>query len=223
MNHNAIRLHGVEMKLFAERAALLVKKKWLLVADAHFGKGENFRQTGMPVPVGTTKTDFAILSRLIEITDAGTVVFLGDLVHSKPPSGSDLLKTMKDWRDRHLKIKLLAVEGNHDKNADKAFEAIGITEIHQRLTTESLILAHEPIDTDSEKQPSYLLAGHVHPVLRVPGLKNHREALPCYYFGKRYGLLPAFGSFTGGGRIFPTPGDVVFLCADNEIFSMVNR
>jgi DNA ligase-associated metallophosphoesterase len=223
MNHKIIRLRGIEMKLFAERAAFLVKKQWLLVADAHFGKGENFRQAGMPVPGGTTKNDLTRLSRLIETTGAVTVVFLGDLVHCEPSPGSGLIKTLKDWRDRHLKTRFLAVEGNHDKNADKAFEAMGILEIHRRLTTESLVLAHKPCYTERENQTNYLLAGHVHPVLRAPGLKNHRETLPCYFFGKRHGLLPAFGSFTGGGRIFPVPGDVVFFCVENEIFSTANR
>jgi metallophosphoesterase superfamily enzyme len=44
-----------------------------------------------------------------------------------------------------------------------------------------------------------------------------RERLPAFVFERRVGLLPAFGSFTGGGDVEPAPGDRSFVIADDEV------
>jgi hypothetical protein len=41
--------------------------------------------------------------------------------------------------------------------------------------------------------------------------------LPCFYFGRDYGLLPAFGEFTGTAVIRPRVGESVFVLAGDEI------
>jgi hypothetical protein len=44
-----------------------------------------------------------------------------------------------------------------------------------------------------------------------------KETLPCFYFGIRFAILPAFGSFTGNYAIRPTPDDRVFVVAGDEV------
>jgi hypothetical protein len=41
--------------------------------------------------------------------------------------------------------------------------------------------------------------------------------LPCFYFGKDQGILPAFGSFTGMALIAPQKDDRIFVIAENKI------
>ena len=41
--------------------------------------------------------------------------------------------------------------------------------------------------------------------------------LPCFWFGEKYGVLPAFGDFTGTHRIKPKKGDQVYVCAGKVI------
>ena len=63
----------------------------------------------------------------------------------------------------------------------------------------------------------YNLAGHIHPGVRMIGGGRQIITLPCFYFGEKQGLLPAFGIFTGLKRITPEKNDKVFVIAENRI------
>ena len=62
-----------------------------------------------------------------------------------------------------------------------------------------------------------MLAGHIHPAAVVAGRGGDRLRLPCFHFGPRVGVLPAFGAFTGmlvmprkvGDRVYVIGGDTV--------------
>jgi len=43
--------------------------------------------------------------------------------------------------------------------------------------------------------------------------------LPCFYFGRDYALLPAFGEFTGTAVVRPRAGERVFVLAGDEIIA----
>ena len=62
----------------------------------------------------------------------------------------------------------------------------------------------------------YALAGHVHPAVRLRG-EGESLRLPCFWFGARYGVLPAFGAFTGTAEVRPREGDQVFVIAEDEV------
>ncbi len=62
-----------------------------------------------------------------------------------------------------------------------------------------------------------MLAGHLHPAVSLSGPGRQRERLPCFLFGERVGILPAFGDFTGGAAVRPRPGDRVFAVAEDEV------
>ena len=44
--------------------------------------------------------------------------------------------------------------------------------------------------------------------------------LPCFWFGSRYGVLPAFGAFTGTADVLPRRGDQVFVIAEKEVLKV---
>ncbi len=60
------------------------------------------------------------------------------------------------------------------------------------------------------------LAGHVHPVVSLED-RTGRLRAPCFLFGARVALLPAFGSFTGGKSVRPERGERVYAVGEGAV------
>jgi len=208
-----IEVAGARLGLLPQRAALLVDAGCLLVADAHIGKAVSFRRLGVPVPRGTTTQTLQRLSEAIELSGVRRVVFLGDLLHSAHAHAPATLQALAQWRNRHAAVELLLVRGNHDDRAGDPPAELGIVVVDEPLSLGGLALCHHP-----RPQPgAYVLAGHLHPCAMLGGRAHQRLRLPCFHFGARVGVLPAFGAFTGMHAVKPQPGDRVFLVADGAV------
>jgi metallophosphoesterase superfamily enzyme len=108
---------------------------------------------------------------------------------------------------------MLLVRGNHDRGAGDPPAELGIRCVDPPLEEAPFVYLHHP-----EEQPGgYALAGHLHPAVRLAGAGRQRERLPCFLFGARVGILPAFGDFTGSAEARPAPGDRVFVVAGEEV------
>jgi metallophosphoesterase superfamily enzyme len=87
--------------------------------------------------------------------------------------------------------------------------------VHQELRMGPFLFTHHPVE---EADPThYNLAGHIHPGVNLRGGGRQSVTLPCFYFGEKRGLLPAFGMFTGIARIIPEKGDQIFVVADEKV------
>lgn len=207
---------GARVQLLPERAAFLPEVSTLLVADAHLGKAQSFRRLGVPVPSGTTSEGLLRLDTLLAQTQAERIVFLGDLLHAATGRSAALLDAVTAWRRRHAALELLLVRGNHDRHAGDpppAWQVRCVEEPYPLPGLPGLALAHHP-----EPAPGvYVLAGHVHPAVVLLGRARQRMRLPCFHFGPRVGLLPAFGGFTGQHVLRPGPADQVYLLADGAV------
>ena len=64
-------------------------------------------------------------------------------------------------------------------------------------------------------------SGHVHPVVRMRS-RRERMRLPAFWFTPQFGVLPSFGSFTGGAEIEPGPRDEVFAVAAGRVWRVPN-
>ena len=203
---------GERFVLLPERAVFWPAKKVLFVADFHLGKAASFRSAGIPMPSGTTADNVARLDRAIERTRAKAVVFLGDFLHSAEGRAPRTLETFATWREARRNVALTLVRGNHDKKAgDPPVEwDARCVEAGERLGP--FILNHEP----GASRGGYALAGHIHPAVRMSGA-GESVRLPCFWFGARYGVLPAFGAFTGSASVRPKRGDQVFVIAEQEV------
>ena len=62
-------------------------------------------------------------------------------------------------------------------------------------------------------------AGHLHPAVRLAG-RADAVRLPCYWFGRSRGVLPAFGEFTGALTVRPKPGDRVFAIVGDRVLAL---
>lgn len=209
-------LFGQTLHLLAERAIYWEERRTLLVADPHWGKAASFRAGGIPVPGGTTREGLRRLTQARERTGAERIVFLGDFLHARSGRAAATLLALSAWRDRHPQLELLLIRGNHDRESGDPPDELRIVCMEPPLRQGPFLLAHHPTGGPGE----YGMAGHLHPVVRLTGPARERQRLPCFWFGRNGVVLPAFGEFTGGADISPTPGDRVFVVAGEAVLEV---
>lgn len=209
-------LAGERVALLPERALYHPRTATLLVADPHWGKAAAFRAAGVPVPGGTTAEGLARLTRALETTGAAKLVILGDLFHARAAKQRATVEVALAWRDRHAALPITLIRGNHDRHAGDPPPELRIDCCDPPCADPPFVLAHHPF----ESPDGYVLAGHVHPSVTLRGAGRQRERLPCFHFGPRVGILPAFGDFTGTADVAVTPGDRVFVIAGDRVLAV---
>ena len=207
---------GTTLRLLAQRALYLPEHRTLLVADAHIGKAVSFRRLGVPVPGGTTTETLDRLAAAVAASEARHVVFLGDLLHSARSRAAATWAAVAEWRDAHAQLELTLVRGNHDRHAGDPPPEWRVRCIDGPLRLGGLALSHHPEPLDG----AYVLAGHVHPAAVIGGRARDSLRLPCFHFGERVGVLPAFGAFTGMHVLPRGPADRVVVIAGDQLRSL---
>jgi DNA ligase-associated metallophosphoesterase len=208
-----IQLHGEELTLLPERAIFWGRKSTLLIADTHWGKAATMRSAGLPIPGGTTSADMDRLTALVRKTAAERIVFLGDVIHARSGRAARTLEAVAEWRDRHPGLELVLVRGNHDARAGDPPAEFGIRCVDAPLFEAPFVLQHFP----APSRFGYALAGHTHPAVRVNGRGGERATVPCFYFTRECGTLPAFGALTGCAIVRPSESDLVYGIAGEEV------
>jgi uncharacterized protein len=206
-------LQGESLLLLPERALLWERIGTLVVADAHLGKAAAFRAAGLPLPGGTTTETLSRLSAALDRTGARRLLLLGDFFHARAGRAARTLAAIASWRERHAELEIVLVRGNHDKGAGDPPCEWGFDCHDEPWIEPPFAFRHHP----EEENSGYVLAGHIHPAVSLSGMGGQREKLPCFLFGERIGLLPAFGDFTGGATVRPGRGDRVFVVAGEEV------
>ena len=202
-----ITWRGETLQLRPERGVYLPERSALLVADVHVGKAEAFQRRGVPVPSGVGDADLGRLSSLLDACGARSLWVLGDLVHDRDALDTDGLDRL---RARHVGVDFHVVRGNHDRHLEELPPAWGF-EVH--ASTAALgpfALRHEPEGSDGDL---YTLCGHLHPMTKLRGAGD-QLLLPCFQFGPRIGLLPAFTSWSSGVRVEPQDGETYVIAGD---------
>jgi metallophosphoesterase superfamily enzyme len=75
------------------------------------------------------------------------------------------------------------------------------------------VLGHVPFQPDS----GYGLSGHLHPGIELKGRGRQLLRVPCFWFGTRCAVLPAFGSFTGISLVRPQPDDSIYATTGESV------
>lgn len=201
---NRFDLHGHLLDLLPDGAVFLSETSTLVAADVHLGKSASFRAHGLPVPEGDTARDLARLADLVRLHGAAELVIAGDLFHGPAGITPEIEEELGRFLEK-LGVPLHLVGGNHDAK---------IRELPCGLIAEPMIeragvrILHDPKDADGEQLS---LAGHWHPIARLPDGKRTSLRLPCFLLRKHTLILPAFGSFTGGAVMVPEKGDRFFV------------
>lgn len=207
---------GERLLLLAERAVFWPAKDVLFIADFHLGKAASFRHAGIPMPSGTTTENVERLGRAIDKTCAKQVIFLGDFLHSAEGRAPQTFERFGAWRSERAALEITIVRGNHDKKAGDPPEHWKVRCIEAGASLGPFVLNHEP----GASRGGYALAGHIHPAVRLTASGEVGLRLPCFWFGARYGVLPAFGAFTGNAEVRPRAGDRVFVIAEQEVLQV---
>jgi DNA ligase-associated metallophosphoesterase len=207
---------GERLLLLAEKVAYWPARKALFVADFHLGKAASFRSAGIALPSGTTAENVGRLDRAIAATRAKEVVFLGDFLHSAAGRTPRTFATFAAWRESRRAVALTLVRGNHDRKAGDPPGDWNMRCIEAGEAYGPFILNHEP----GPSRGGYALSGHIHPAVRLSAAGESSLRLPCFWFGTRCGVLPAFGAFTGSAEIRPRRGDQVYVIAEQEVLKV---
>lgn len=194
--------------LLPEKAIFWEEKKLLIIADLHLGKAGHFRKSGIPVSDLVHSKDILTLEKLIQTHKPMEVVLLGDLFHSDHNQGWEIFKR---WLKSKSPLNFKLVLGNHDV-LDFSNYRISNLEVMEELNLEPFNFTHIPEDHEL-----YNIAGHIHPAVKLRGKAKQSVRIPCYYFGKQNGIIPAFGNFTGTARINIGKSDDVFGVAENKV------
>ena len=209
-----VEVSGEQFELFSQKAVWWKKESSLLLADLHLGKVNHFRRSGIPVPTKASEKNIEILVELIQKTKPDRVICLGDLFHSHYNPEWEVFGELV----RHFKsVCFELVIGNHDIMSKVQYDRKKIV-VHRELQLGPFLLTHHPLE--EQRGTSYNLAGHIHPGVSLKGGGRQSLTLPCFYFGEKLGLLPAFGMFTGIARIVPEKGDKIFVVADEKVISV---
>jgi DNA ligase-associated metallophosphoesterase len=206
---------GSCFELLAEKAIHWKEQNVLLVADLHLGKINHFRKSGYPVPVSANDVNTTVLIDLLNKFRPQRMIFLGDLFHSHYNEEWEVLGQII----RHFQTcSFELVMGNHDIMSSLQYERHQVHVHKASLEIDNIVFTHEPMLEVPERK--YNLSGHIHPGAKLYGKGRQALTLPCFYFGKSKGILPAFGSFTGLYPLQPKKGDRVFVIAEGNVIEV---
>ncbi len=200
--------------LLTESAVFLTNSSTLIVADIHLGKSAAFRAQGLPVPEGDSARDLARLLALAKKTAARHLVIAGDLFHAPTGMTPELEVALTAFISK-LGIPVTLVLGNHD---------LKIQQLPARLTSvphldleHHLRVIHNPAHVSGDRLH---IAGHWHPIVKIPDGKRTSLRLQCFLFRNRTLVIPAFGSFTGGSILSVRPDDRVFVSLREQVVEL---
>ncbi|MYN38817.1 ligase-associated DNA damage response endonuclease PdeM [Duganella sp. FT109W] len=210
-----LTLANEQLLLLPQKAAYWPREGMLIIADIHFGKAASFRALGVPVPAGTTRANLLGLDALLAQLEVRHVMFLGDFLHARAAHAPATLAAMQAWRECHPGLRLTVVRGNHDAHAGDPPPALAIEMVDEPHVIGPFAFCHHP----DVLVPSYVLAGHVHPVYR---LRSGWESLllPCFLVGPQRMVLPSFGAFTGGHPVVAQPDERLYVSSGEAVLSI---
>lgn len=220
-----VDLAHARLRLLPERAVWWHAERTLLIADAHLGKPASFRAGGTPVPEDATRADLARLGALIDAFGARRVVVLGDLAHDRAAWDRATMESVSSWRARHGSVEVVLVRGNHDRRASDPPAELAIACVDPGWVLGGIAMHHEPCEAGEADAPRAhearpVLAGHLHPGVRLRDARGRALRAPCFWERSRQMVLPAFGSFTGLWMIAPRAGDRVHAVGPGVVVAL---
>lgn len=210
-----VQVQGEGLLLIGDRSLFWPDRETLIVADLHWGKSTAFRAASLAIP-SVIESDLDRLTSTIRETGARRLLVLGDLLHSRRSREAEMFVAVENWRNRHTELEVILVRGNHDCRAGDPPPAWRFSCCDEPLTEKPFVFRHLPVECED----GYTIGGHLHPavVLRSRGRQTLR--LPCFLFGQRLAILPAYGTFTGSAKIRPQEGEKVYVVAEDQVLDI---
>lgn len=199
----------------AERTLFWENESTLIVADLHVGKTGHFRKAGIGVPQQVYKDDLHRLLAQILFFKARRLIIVGDLTHSSANKEMDLFRK---WRKDFPSLDVHLVKGNHDILEEKWYSEADISVSVGDYSIRQFHFVHDILTAGIKAgKGQYSFSGHLHPGISIKGKGRQSLHFPCFYFTKKYCVLPAFSRFTGTYRVVPQEGEKAFAIIEKEI------
>ena len=218
INPLLFHLHNQNLWLLPQRCIFWEEEKAIIVSDLHFGKTGHFRKNGIAVPQNIFKEDIQCLIDCISFFKAEQVIAVGDLFHSHANKELDLfLKWRNDFTGLHIHL----IKGNHDILEEEWYEKASIQVSSNQLQVGSFCFVHD-ITTLNNQLPitDYFFSGHIHPGIAIKGKSKQNLQFPCFYFGEKHAVLPAFSRFTGHVAMKPKKHDNFFAIVNGAVMAL---
>ena len=108
------------------------------------------------------------------------------------------------------------MRGNHDRHAGEVPAEWDFQSVSGPWPLGPFHCRHEP----REDPGAMVLAGHLHPSFTLSDRTGSSLRAPCFYFGERVAVLPAFGTFTGTHSITAGPRERIFLIGPDSVMEI---
>jgi uncharacterized protein len=220
------KIRNHQFWLTTDRTMFWEEEKALIVSDLHFGKTGHFRKSGIAIPPSVYREDLQRLVVQIQYFQPRELIIVGDMFHSH---ANKELELFLKWRSDLGGIHIRLVRGNHDILKDEWYQQAGIDLSSQTLSRKDFHFVHDISDQLKQRdgfikniseERSYFFSGHIHPGIRLNGMGKQSLCFPCFYFGKKYAVLPAFSRFTGVAMIYPEAEEEVFAIVNQELIQL---
>ncbi len=196
-----------ELKLHPDKVAYWPAAKTLLVADVHAGKEHILGRAGISIPAGISEDTLDHLFALVDHYCAERLLILGDFTHGYHTRDEAWIKHFYDHLAQHDQLNVQIVAGNHDKHTAKRLLDKDVVWIPDCLVEPPFVFTHIP----KPDERGYVIAGHLHPAYVIQNNSKEKLQAPVFWFQQSMGVLPAFGHFTGAGKIQPETTDRLFI------------
>ena len=203
-----ITINDEAFVLHQSGAIFWIRQNMLLISDVHLGKVAHFRKHGFAIPNEAVFENFHRLDNVVHFFNPKTIVFLGDLFHSKINKEWDLFS---DWVMK-TPVTIILVEGNHDIISKERYTELGI-QIFPEIISDGFLLTHHP----DGREGIFNFCGHIHPGAYLRGIGKQSLKLPCFFQRPNQMILPAFGEFTGKYYMMPSEADNVYLITKDAV------
>ena len=207
---------GRSIELRSDGSAYDADERALWVADLHLGKDASFRSAGVPVPEGPTQRTLGRLTRAIEACSARRVIVVGDLVHNVASWSDETTAAWRSWREGVAGVEVILVRGNHDRGWSKWPRDLELQVVESGWCSGGVRFCHEP----AAQVEAATVSGHLHPGFAVRERSGGRLLAGCFWVQPTQLVLPAYGAFTGFGRIAPQSGDRVVMLVDGSLWEL---
>jgi metallophosphoesterase superfamily enzyme len=211
-----ITIANEPVKLLAERAALLVDRGTLIVADLHLGTPETHRSLAVSMPEGIAEEALDRLERIVAKWQPKRLTLLGDLVQLTEDPDEPLIAAFTRWRHRiNLPISMI---GSHAEASGTIPPSWRIDDDGEHRRIGPLELRHHPRpdDGESKDESPTLIAGHRHPVISL-GSGSQRTLAHAFVLEPRQLILPAFTPYARGIRVRPGTLRSIYAISDGSV------
>jgi len=211
-----ITIKGEHLILDKDRSIYLPEHALLAISDLHLGKSAHFRKAGLQVPASIALGDLNRLSFVIKKYQPKTLLINGDMFHHDVNTDVDVFST---WRKQYKELHILLVKGNHDKLLKADYANFGIEVCDPKFSIGKLCFIHDQLKGEPQEE-LYSITGHLHPGITIIGKAKQRLKFPCFYFGEKCAVMPAFSLFTGIFNIKQKLNDRIFAITPDRLIEV---